>query len=190
MHFPDTEFDKYDYLITLDEEDNYNEGNFISFDEEADALILDRSGVPEVIERKKILRMYGGRERSIWFPDPQNTWEACSTIETTDTSNFKLGELLTFMDSNNQPVIAKISKIDSILMTADILNPFQNVDIFGPLDMMSDRFILRTNVSTSADAKRVTFNIGTARGGAAGGVYSAIHTHMQNNPGWSLNNRN
>ncbi|KIF61054.1 hypothetical protein [Pseudomonas fluorescens] len=189
MHFSITQFDPDDYLTILDDEDNYYAGGFLSLDSEEDALILNVEGVPQVIERKRILRMYGSRSRFVWFSDPKKTLEACSTIETTDTSKFKPGELLTFMGSNNQQVIAQISKIDSTLITADIVKAFQQFDVFGSLDILSDRFILRTDVSTSADAKSVTFNIGIARGGAAGGVYSAIHTHMQNNPGWNLTNR-
>ena len=185
MHFYNTQFDQYDYLTLLDVDDNYYEGDFLSFDPEEGALILDVIGVPQVIERKKILRMYAGRERSIWFPDPQNTWEACSTIETTDTSKFKPGELLTFMDSNKRQIIAKISKTDPTSITADIISAFQNDEIFGPLDMMSDGFILRTNVSTSADAKSVTFNIVPATGGAAGGAHAAIHAYAQSLSGYA-----
>lgn len=189
MRFYNTHLEQYDYLTLFDAEDNCYQGDLFSFDPVEDALILNVCGEPRVIERKKILRMYGGRERSIWFPDPSNTWEACSTIETTHTSKFKPGELLTFMDSNGQQVIAKISKIDSTSITADIINKLQEFEILGPLNIMSDEFFLKTDVSTSADAKSVKFQLAERSGGAGAGVHAAIHAHMQSNPGWSLTNR-
>lgn len=189
MHFFNTQLEQDDHLELLDAENNYYKGKLISFDQDEGALIIDVHGVPQVIERKKILRMYGGRERSIWFLDPPNTLEACSTIETTHTSKFKPGELLTFMDSNNQQVIAKISKIDSKSITADIINKLEEFEILGPLNIMSDEFFLKTDVSTSADAKSVKFQLAERSGGAGAGVHAAIHAHMQSNPGWSLTNR-
>ncbi|WP_192562688.1 hypothetical protein [Pseudomonas gozinkensis] len=191
MNFPNVDFENGDsvYIFTVD--DFYYDGKFISFDQDAHALILDVKNEPQVIEMQNIVRMYGGIGGSVWLSEPQKTMKGCSTIETTALSNITLGQLLTFMDLNKQQVIARISNIDSnsTSITADILDASQRVNASGPINLASDRFILTADVTTSDDAKKVTWRPDSRSAAAGVGITMAINSHRENNPNWNYNRR-